>query len=53
MKIFRIILKFFNISNESSGVWNFGDPATGVNNTSTDLSPFHDFSIDGSILLQP
>jgi hypothetical protein len=54
MKIFRIIWDFSNISNESSDdVWNFGDPATGVNNTSTDLSPFHDFSIDGSILLQP
>jgi hypothetical protein len=64
-KIFRIIskwifeylfwiLKEFSIDDASkvaSIVWNFGDPATGVNNTSTDLSPFHDFSIDGSILL--
>jgi hypothetical protein len=50
------ILKEFSIDDASkvaSIVWNFGDPATGVNNTSTDLSPFHDFSIDGSILLQP
>lgn len=42
-------LKEFSIDDASkvaSIVWNFGDPATGVNNTSTDLSPFHDFSID-------
>jgi hypothetical protein len=41
------ILKKFSIDDASkvaSIVWNFGDPATGVNNTSTDLSPFHDFS---------
>lgn len=31
----------------SSVVWDFGDPASGVNNESTDLSPFHDFSSDG------
>jgi hypothetical protein len=67
VKIFRIIskwifehlfwiLKKFSIDDASkvaSIVWNFGDPATGVNNTSTDLSPFHDFSRDGNILLQP
>ena len=43
-------LKEFSIDDASkvaSVVWNFDDPATGVNNTSTDLSPFHDFSIDG------
>jgi gliding motility-associated-like protein len=43
-------LKEFSIDDASkvaSIVWNFGDPASGVNNTSTDLSPFHDFSIDG------
>jgi PKD repeat protein len=42
-------LKEFSIDDASkvaSIVWNFGDPASGVN-TSTDLSPFHDFSIDG------
>lgn len=42
-------LKEFSIDDASkvaSIVWNFGDPASGVNNTSTDLSPFHDFSID-------
>jgi PKD repeat protein len=27
--------------------WNFGDPASGIANTSKDLSPFHDFSNDG------
>ncbi|OAZ04364.1 T9SS type B sorting domain-containing protein [Flavobacterium succinicans] len=43
-------LKEFSIDDESkiaSIVWNFGDPASGIQNTSTDLSPFHDFSIDG------
>jgi gliding motility-associated-like protein len=43
-------LKEFSVDDESkvaSIVWDFGDPATGVNNTSKDLSPFHDFSIDG------
>ena len=43
-------LKEFSVDDQSkvaSIVWNFGDPASGVNNTSTDLSPFHDFSIDG------
>jgi hypothetical protein len=38
------ILKFSidDASKVASIVWNFGDPASG-NNTSTDLSPFHDF----------
>jgi gliding motility-associated-like protein len=43
-------LKEFSVDDESkvaSIVWDFGDPASGINNTSTDLSPFHDFSIDG------
>lgn len=43
-------LKEFSIDDQSkvaSVEWNFGDPASGVNNISTDLSPFHDFSIDG------
>ena len=42
-------LKEFSIDDQlkvASIVWDFGDPASGVNNTSTDLSPFHDFSID-------
>lgn len=44
-------LKGFSVGNESaiaSIKWNFGDPASGANNTSTDLSPFHDFSEDGT-----
>ncbi|MET7029515.1 T9SS type B sorting domain-containing protein [Sediminicola luteus] len=44
-------LKEFSIaptSNLTSILWNFGDPASGTNNTSTDLSPFHDFSVDGT-----
>ncbi|PJJ09502.1 gliding motility-associated-like protein [Flavobacterium sp. 1] len=44
-------LKEFSVDDQSkvaSIVWDFGDPASGVNNTSTDLSPFHDFSADGT-----
>lgn len=44
-------LKEFSIDDESkigSIVWDFGDPASGTANTSSDLSPFHDFSIDGT-----
>ncbi|OGS69928.1 MAG: hypothetical protein A3F91_05760 [Flavobacteria bacterium RIFCSPLOWO2_12_FULL_35_11] len=44
-------LKEFSVEKKSevaSIVWNFGDLASGVNNTSTDLSPFHDFSTDGT-----
>lgn len=43
-------LKEFSIDDPSkvgSVEWNFGDPASGANNISTDLSPFHDFSADG------
>lgn len=43
-------LKEFSVDDQSkvsSIVWNFGDAASGVNNISTDLSPFHDFSVDG------
>jgi gliding motility-associated-like protein len=43
-------LKEFSIddlSKVASIVWDFGDPVSGVNNASTDLSPFHDFSVDG------
>lgn len=44
-------LKEFSIEkkeNVVSVIWDFGDPASGLNNTSTDLSPFHDFSSDGT-----
>ena len=43
-------LKEFSIEkkeNVASVVWNFGDPVSGTNNNSTDVSPFHDFSQDG------
>ncbi|MET3025370.1 T9SS type B sorting domain-containing protein [Flavobacterium sp. UW10123] len=43
-------LKEFSVSDQTkiaSIAWNFGDPSSGATNTSTDLSPFHDFSIDG------
>ncbi|OYX22435.1 MAG: hypothetical protein B7Z06_11655 [Flavobacteriales bacterium 32-35-8] len=29
-------------------MWDFGDPVTGANNTSTDIDPTHDFSAPGS-----
>lgn len=44
-------LKEFSVDDQSkiaSIAWNFGDPASGATNTSTDLSPFHDFSADGT-----
>ncbi|MBK0369494.1 T9SS type B sorting domain-containing protein [Flavobacterium agrisoli] len=44
-------LKEFSIDDSSkvaSVQWNFGDPTSGTANTSTDLSPFHDFSVDGN-----
>ncbi|MFI1771815.1 T9SS type B sorting domain-containing protein [Thalassobellus citreus] len=44
-------LKEFSVEKEedvASVVWNFGDPASGIDNTSTDISPFHDFSVDGA-----
>lgn len=37
-----------NASDIASIKWNFGDPATGMENTSADISPFHDFSADGT-----
>jgi gliding motility-associated-like protein len=43
-------LKEFSVSDQSkvaSIAWNFGDPDSGAKNISTDLSPFHDFSVDG------
>lgn len=53
MNITNICSEFlteFSLTNTaaiSSVLWNFGDPASGADNTSTDLSPFHDFSADG------
>lgn len=44
-------LKEFKIegSNTIASVfWDFGDLASGVENTSTDISPYHDFSTDGT-----
>ncbi|MFH4963900.1 T9SS type B sorting domain-containing protein [Gaetbulibacter sp. M235] len=44
-------LKEFSVENKfevASVSWNFGDPTSGINNISNDLSPFHDFSSDGS-----
>lgn len=43
-------LKEFSVENRAnvaSIVWDFGDPKSGINNTSTDKSPYHDFSSDG------
>ena len=43
-------LKEFSVDDQSkvaSIAWDFGDPVSGAANTSTDLSPFHDFSADG------
>ena len=43
-------LKEFSLTNQediASVTWNFGDPASGAENISTDLSPFHDFTEDG------
>jgi gliding motility-associated-like protein len=44
-------LKEFSIEsnpNISSVLWDFGDPASGPDNTSNDLSPYHDFTVDGT-----
>ncbi|MCA0132141.1 T9SS type B sorting domain-containing protein [Winogradskyella alexanderae] len=44
-------LKEFSIEsnpNINSVLWDFGDPASGPDNTSSDLSPFHDFTVDGT-----
>ena len=44
-------LKEFNIDDETkiaSILWDFGDPTSGLTNKSTDISPFHDFSADGT-----
>ncbi|WP_224484708.1 T9SS type B sorting domain-containing protein [Robertkochia aurantiaca] len=36
------------IANVASVVWDFGDNASGINNFSEDLSPFHDFTANGT-----
>lgn len=44
-------LKEFGVvpaGNIASVLWNFGDATSGADNTSTDESPFHDFSADGT-----
>ncbi|WP_252730112.1 T9SS type B sorting domain-containing protein [Zobellia uliginosa] len=44
-------LKEFSVApaaNISSIVWDFGDPSSGANNRGIDVSPFHDFSFDGT-----
>ncbi len=44
-------LKEFSVApatNIASIVWNFGDAASGADNNSVDVSPFHDFSSDGT-----
>ncbi len=54
MKISNICSEFlteFSVGNESniaSIKWNFGDPVSGGDNTSTERSPFHDFTEDGT-----
>lgn len=43
--------KGFMLNNNSeiaSVIWDFGDPDTGANNTSTEFNPKHDFSIDAT-----
>ncbi len=47
-------LKEFSVqemSNIASIAWDFGDVNSGADNTSTDLSPFHDFSEDGKYII--
>jgi len=44
-------LKEFSVEKKeeiASIVWDFGDPASGLENTSIDVSPYHDFSADGT-----
>lgn len=54
MNISNICAEFlteFSVDNKSeiaAIVWDFGDLASGAHNTSTDISPFHDFSADGT-----
>ncbi len=38
---------YYNFSGVTSVLWNFGDPASGAANTSTDFVPYHIFSVPG------
>lgn len=40
-----------NINDINSVVWDFGDPASGANNTSTLISPTHNFTSSGQYLI--
>ncbi|WP_026838203.1 T9SS type B sorting domain-containing protein [Gillisia sp. JM1] len=57
MKISNVCSEFlteFSVDNESniaSIKWNFGDPSSGEDNTSSERSPFHDFSADGTYII--
>ncbi len=48
------LVQFFDLSQTSGGapvsfwVWNFGDPASGINNTSTSQNPTHQFTAAGT-----
>ena len=48
-----LTIQFVNTTNPpaSSYSWDFGDPASGANNTSTEVSPTHTFSSDGSYVV--
>jgi gliding motility-associated-like protein len=41
-----------NLVGVSSVLWDFGDPASGINNTSTSLTPIHFFSQQGSYVVK-
>lgn len=48
-------MDFFNLSNSpiiNSYFWDFGDPASGVNNTSASATPTHTFSIAGEYTIK-
>lgn len=47
-------LKEFSVENKANVAsvnWDFGDPASGLDNMSTDFSPYHDFSADGTYII--
>ncbi|MBL7743337.1 MAG: gliding motility-associated C-terminal domain-containing protein [Chitinophagaceae bacterium] len=48
-------MDFFNLSNSpliNSYFWDFGDPASGANNTSTSSTPTHTFSVAGDYTIK-
>ena len=48
------LVHFQNLNNSPLNLtfdWNFGDPASGANNTSTSETPFHDYSDTGTFIL--